>query len=59
MRCRLMQLLMLAVLGGFFVVAALADPVFGSKTLGWYCLGGMLLAVIGLWWAGHQADKDI
>jgi hypothetical protein len=54
---RLIQLGTLALTGLFFLIAALAQPVFGSTRLGWECLAGMIVAVIAFWWSGRQADR--
>jgi len=57
MMYRLLQLSMLLLLGLFFLLAALAQPVFGSTSFGWECLGGMIVSVIAFWWSGRQADR--
>ena len=54
---RLLQLAMLVILGIFFLLAALAQPVFHSTPFGWECLAVIIVAFIGFWWAGRQADR--
>lgn len=54
---RLIQLSTLLLTGLFFLLAALAQPVFGSTRLGWGCLVGMVLGVVAFWWSGRQADR--
>ena len=55
-RYRLLQVVMLLLMGIAFFTAALAQPVFNSAVLGWAALGCLLVAVGGFWWAGYQAD---
>jgi|GEM_PF-2230045 hypothetical protein len=54
---RTLQLVMLLLLGLFFLLAALAQPVFASTRLGWEALAAMIVCFIGFWWAGRQADR--
>ena len=54
---RLLQLLMLILMGISFFIAALAQPMFNSNELGWEALGVMLVALLAFWWTGHQADR--
>ena len=56
-RFRLLQLLMLALMGLCFFLAAIALPIFDSPALGWFFLLLLLAAVYGFWWAGRQADR--
>lgn len=54
---RMVQMIMLVLLGVFFLIAALAQPVFASTHLGWGALVAMVVCAVGLWWAGRQADR--
>lgn len=56
-RFRLLQFLMLVMIGMFLFIAAIAEPIFGSADLGWTFLVLLLLALLGFWWSGQQAER--